>query len=388
VKRVRVGDVLTLKRRLVSINPMDEYRLIGVYSFGKGIFHREPKVGSELDNYKFFTVEPGDLVLSNIQAWEGAIAYANQADTGTVGTHRFLTYAPTTGRIDTNWTRWFFLSEPGMELIRKAAPGTTTRNRTLAIDRFEALEIPLPPIDEQQRVADRLDRLQASAAELAQRSDHASDLAEALAVSATVRPDLDDEAKVLAGWRRVALREVLRPSTNQVHVEPANHYPIAGIYSFGRGLIDRGKISGTDTAYSELTILSVGNIVVSKLNGWEGAVAVVSPHFNGFYVSPEYPVFKADEECLLPTFFHGVARSPWFWKALNSTAKGSMVRRRRITGAGFLGTPIWLPPLNEQIRAAAELHAIDRASRARQNARVRVGALLPAALNEAFADLS
>lgn len=160
VEQVRVGDVLALRRREVAVDPMSEYQLIGIYSFGKGIFHREPKLGAELGNYRFFAIERGDLVLSNIQAWEGAIGLATQSEAGKVGTHRFLSYVPIVDRIDTNWARWFFLSEPGMTLIRQAAPGTTIRNRTLAIDRFEALEIPLPPIDEQRVVADRLDRLQ------------------------------------------------------------------------------------------------------------------------------------------------------------------------------------------------------------------------------------
>jgi type I restriction enzyme S subunit len=160
--RVRVGEVLSLRRRAVTIDPLVEYTLIGVYSFGKGIFHRDSLPGAQLGDYRFFSVESGDLVLSNIQAWEGAIALARGSETGTVGTHRFLTYVPRDGRIDTAWARWFFLSEHGMDLIRRAAPGTTVRNRTLAIDRFEALEIPLPPIDEQRRIASRLDNLSAT----------------------------------------------------------------------------------------------------------------------------------------------------------------------------------------------------------------------------------
>ena len=159
IERVRVGGVLALQRREVTIDPHKETTgLIGIYSFGKGIFHRSPKIGSELGDYRFFAVKPGDLVLSNIQAWEGAIAHATKVDAGTVGTHRFLTYVPIAGRIDTNWARWFLLSEPGMTLIRRAAPGSTMRNRTLSMDSFEALEIPLPPIEEQLRVAHRLDR--------------------------------------------------------------------------------------------------------------------------------------------------------------------------------------------------------------------------------------
>ncbi len=153
---VRVGDVLQLRRREVSLSPTADYTLIGVYSFGKGIFHREPKPGAELGDYRFFEIHPGDLVLSNIQAWEGAIAFATDKDAGTVGTHRFLSYVAKDDRVDTNWAKWFFLSEPGMELIRKAAPGSTTRNRTLAIERFENLQIPIPSIEDQRVAARRL----------------------------------------------------------------------------------------------------------------------------------------------------------------------------------------------------------------------------------------
>jgi type I restriction enzyme, S subunit len=169
--RVRVGDVLRLMRRQVQPEPDGDYGLIGVYSWGKGIFHRDPKKGADLGDYRFFAVEPGDLVLSNIQAWEGAIAWASNEDYGAIGTHRFLTYVPADDRIDTDWARWFFLSEPGMALIRQAAPGTTMRNRTLAIERFENLRIPLPPLEDQQRTAAALVASTRAIAALAERRD-------------------------------------------------------------------------------------------------------------------------------------------------------------------------------------------------------------------------
>ena len=80
----------------------------------------------------------------------------SDADAGTIGTHRFLSYvARDPEEIDTNWARYFFLSEAGFPLIQQAAPGSVTRNRTLAVERFEALEIPLPDIADQRRIAAR-----------------------------------------------------------------------------------------------------------------------------------------------------------------------------------------------------------------------------------------
>jgi len=160
MKRVRVGDVLEFQRRRVEISPDKEYTMIGIFSFGKGIFHRDPQLGIELGDYTFSSVLPGDLVLSNIQAWEGAIGFATEVDLGTIGTHRFLSYtAREPDILDTNWARYFFLSPVGFPLIESAAPGSVTRNRTLARERFEAIEIPLPHIDDQRRVSSHLDRV-------------------------------------------------------------------------------------------------------------------------------------------------------------------------------------------------------------------------------------
>lgn len=158
--RVRVGEVLRLERVPVEPDPTAEYVAIGVRSFGKSIFHYEPKLGDQLGSLRFFELQPDRLVVSNIKGWEGAIAVSSESDAGCLASNRFLSYVPIEQRIDVRWARWYFLSESGIELIQRASPGSADRNRTLAIDRFEALEIPLPPINEQRRVANRLDRLQ------------------------------------------------------------------------------------------------------------------------------------------------------------------------------------------------------------------------------------
>src|SRR5262249_47927633 len=110
-----------------------------------------------LGNKRVFRIEPGDLVISNVFAWEGAIAVATTAEAGRIGSHRFMTFVPRDKCVDVGWVRWFFLSEPGLSLIREASPGSAGRNRTLAIKRFENIVIPLPPIEEQRRTAARLD---------------------------------------------------------------------------------------------------------------------------------------------------------------------------------------------------------------------------------------
>jgi type I restriction enzyme S subunit len=159
IERVRVGDVLRLERIPVTPDPTREYIAIGARSFGRGLFHYEPAKGDNLGSLRFFEVRPQRLVISNIKAWEGAVAVSSDHDARCVASNRFLQYAPVDGRVNIDWVRWFFLSEPGNELLSRASPGSADRNRTLAIKRFESLVIPLPPIEEQRRAAGRINRV-------------------------------------------------------------------------------------------------------------------------------------------------------------------------------------------------------------------------------------
>lgn len=158
VERVQVGDVLKLDRTQIAPDPLTQYVAVGVRSFGRGLFHYEPTTGDKLGKLRFFDLPPGRLVISNIKAWEGAVALSGAADLGCVASNRFLIYDACGSQIDLGWARWFLLSEPGNELLQRASPGSADRNRTLAARRFEDLVIPLPSIDEQRRVADRLNR--------------------------------------------------------------------------------------------------------------------------------------------------------------------------------------------------------------------------------------
>jgi type I restriction enzyme, S subunit len=92
--RARMGDVAPLVRRPVQLAPEGVYHELGVRSFGRGLFDKPPLKGADLTWQKLFRVENGDLVFSNIKAWEGAFAVAKPQDHGKVGSHRYLTCIP------------------------------------------------------------------------------------------------------------------------------------------------------------------------------------------------------------------------------------------------------------------------------------------------------
>lgn len=195
-----------------------------------------------------------------------------------------------------------------------------------------------------------------------------------------------DEAR--RGWVKVELGDLMASRDDTEDVEPSSFYRIAGVYSFGRGLIDRGLLDGAGTSYRTLGRLHVDDVVISKLGAWEGAVAVVDREFDGFFVSSEFPTFRFTTEAILPSFFRGATRSPYFWDAINMNTRGSMARRKRITPNQFLRTPLWLPPMDEQAEAADQLALLDRIHQPLEIARTRAGVLPAAMFNEVFKALT
>lgn len=379
----RAGDVLQLHRRSVNVEPTREYEEIGVRSFGKGIFHKEPVTGAELGSKRVFRIEPGDLVLSNVFAWEGAVAMASTREAGKIGSHRFMTFTSKDERIDTAWAAWFFVSDLGLELIGKASPGSAGRNRTLAIERFENLQIPLPPIDEQCKIATRLSDLAMSSSYLDTMVRHSSKIGGAAGAAMTRRaPD------VLSGWSRYRLDELLTTSSSESRVDADALYRMAGVYSFGRGLFARADLEGSHTSYSTLNQLHSGDLVMSRLKAWEGALAVVPPEFDGYFLSPEFPTFDINREKAFPPFLGALLTSEMFWSRLKEESKGIGARKERVQAERLLQQKVELPSLDEQQRRVRIIEAATSVTRSAPDRLACIAALVPAALNQAFCGLS
>lgn len=139
-----MAEVAPIVRRKVEVDMAGQYPELGVRSFGKGVFHKPTIIGSELDWQKLYRVEKGDLVISNIKAWEGAIAVAGRADHNRVGSHRYITCVPKKDLITANFLCFYLLTDDGIEKVQEASPGSADRNRTLAMKRLENIDVPVP----------------------------------------------------------------------------------------------------------------------------------------------------------------------------------------------------------------------------------------------------
>lgn len=148
--------VAPLVRREVVIDPEASYTELGVRSFYKGTFHRRTVLGTEFTWQKMFNVEAGDLIFSNIMAWEQAIALATQGDHGCVGNHRMLTCVPDPKVMLPEFLAYYFTTDDGFDQVYAASPGTAARNRTLVAGNLEAIQVPMPSLPTQRAFVELL----------------------------------------------------------------------------------------------------------------------------------------------------------------------------------------------------------------------------------------
>lgn len=155
------SPLLQVRRRQIEISLEGAYPELGARSFGRGIFHKPTVRGESLTWQKLFQVRAGDIVISNIKAWEGALAVAGEADDGRYGSHRYLTCVPDAQCVLPDYVCFYLPSLSGLEQIGLASPGSADRNRTLAVERLEKIKVPIVPLATQHEFKKLLD-LQAS----------------------------------------------------------------------------------------------------------------------------------------------------------------------------------------------------------------------------------
>lgn len=355
---VALHEVLMTAVEPVSVSLQETYHTAGIYSFGRGLFARPPITGAETKYKTLFRIHHRQFIYSRLFAWEGALAVVPSEFDGYHVSPEFPTFEVNPDRAEPSYLAWLCRWKPLWDSLQAGTRGLGLRRQRVHPDRLLAVEIPLPTIEEQRRLAERIDSIaqRLQAAEVLRRT--AGDASSRLIGSILSQFDRSASKALLA--------EVLSPAVDMVPVELSETYHPAGIYSFGRGLFARPPISGTETKYKTFFRLHTDQLVMSRLKAWEGAITVVPPEFQGMCVSQEYPTFDMNRERAEPAYIGWLCRWDAFWKSLLAQSKGLGARRDRVHPERLLATQIPLPTLEEQRRLtpiATTMDELDKATR-------------------------
>ncbi len=369
-------EIAPLVRRPVETVPDQFYPEVGIRSFGRGVFHKEPKTGLELGEKRLFEWRAGDLLFNIVFAWEGAVAVASKEEDGKVGSHRFLTCVVDPKLADARYLFWWFTHDKGREKLLRASPGGAGRNRTLGIEKLSAIEVPLPPLDEQRSIAQRLDTVAALVAERRRAIEAAERETQALLLKTFKR--------AMDGAPMRPMSEVAPLVRRQVAIEANREYTEIGVRSFYNGIFHRRTMSGSEFSWQELFKIREGDLVFSNLMAWEKGIAVAAPHDDGTVGNHRMLTCEVNPDLATPGFLMAYFRTFEGFSSVVGHSPGTIARNKTLSSKKLPTIQVPVPSLETQ-RWFDHIEAKTREARAiRASTAQDIDALIPAMLHELF----
>jgi type I restriction enzyme S subunit len=337
------------------VDPSATYREIGLRSFGRGVFHKEPVTGRDLGDKQVFSIEPGDLVLSIVFAWEGAVAIVGETERGFIASHRFPTFRVDETAVDLSYIRWFLLSGRGLHLLNEHSPGAAGRNRTLDRQALLSERIKLPTLADQRDIARRLDAF----ATVYSCQQHLHNLsAERLRImsadavfgwntSVAMKPTgLQAIRKIPRHWEWVRNKTLLREVTERAGDDPCELLTVSHL----TGITPRSEKTEVHMflaeSFEDYKRVRPGDVAVNTMWAWMGAVGVAT--CDGI-VSPSYNVYRFRSGApVVPRYFDYLFRTPQYVVEMNRHSKGIWESRLRLYPEQFLSLRSPVPPVSEQ----------------------------------------
>lgn len=358
--------------------PGNNYPLLAVRSFGRGTFCRSPLEGDEITWQNLFQVRAGDLLFSNIKAWEGAIAIVANDDDGRYCSHRYITCVADEAQVLPAFLGYYFRTPQAVWQLAKASPGSADRNRTLSMTALKRIPVPLPSLEDQRRIVVRLDLVE----RLAQARKTAIDAMDAEA-EAMLRSAFD---RLIDGAPPRPMAEVAPLLRRPVKIDPDGVYPEIGARSFGRGTFHKPDLVGAKLTWQQLFEVRAGDILISNIKAWEGAIAVADQSDDRRFASHRYLTCVPVDGLATAPFICRYLLSKEGLAQVQSASPGSADRNRTLSQKGLMAIQVPTPSFDKQLWFD-RLQAKVREMRAvREQAARDAGALLPAMLHEIFGD--
>lgn len=156
----KISEIFERVVNPVDVDKEETYQELGIRSHGKGIFHKEPKLGAKIGNKRVFWVKENTFIVNIVFAWEQAVAKTTEKEVGLIASHRFPMYDPIENVLDLDFVLYFFLRKKGKYILELASPGGAGRNKTLGQKVFSDTEVLIPGFQEQAKIAGFLNRLE------------------------------------------------------------------------------------------------------------------------------------------------------------------------------------------------------------------------------------
>ncbi len=221
---------------------------------------------------------------------------------------------------------------------------------------ISAINIPTPPLPEQQKIASILSTW-----------DAAIDDCKAIIDNLKVR-NYGLTQKLLTGkirvkgftekWKVSAINECMSFTPRPI-IKPTENYLALGLRSHGKGVFHKTDFDPASIAMETMYEVKENDLIINITFAWEHAVAIVSKKDEGGLVSHRFPTYTFNSQNAIPEYFRHFILQKRFKFLLELISPGGAGRNRVMSKTDFLKLEIKIPDVEEQ-KAIADI--LDKAT--------------------------
>jgi type I restriction enzyme S subunit len=338
-------------------------------------------------------VEEGDFVYNRLFAWKGSFAIANTSNHNCYVSNEFPAFIIEQAKIDARYLWRYFSRESAWSEILGLSSGSTpaSRNR-LKEEKLLAMEIPLPPLEEQRRIVARIEEVAAKIEEArglrqaikkeiqALKGSYMNYIFSSLKTQGSFYCSLGEIADIRAG---VTLGRVLQGSTISI--------PYLRVANVQDGKLDLSVIKEIDILPEELKKwkLEDGDILLTEGGDWDklgrGTVwkgeIPICIHQNHIF---RLRIMQKDFDVnFLAAYISSPYGKTYFQSAAKKTTNLASINQKQLKALKIIK-----PPLEIQKEIVVQLGMlqakIDILKRHQAETSAELNALLPSILDKAF----
>lgn len=376
-RTITIDRFLTKSEDWVPVKPDENYKQITARLWGKGLTLRGEVPGSEIAAARQYCAKAGQFLISRIDARHGAFGIVPEELDGALVSNDFPCFNIDASTVLPHFFEWYSRTPEFIDLCRRASEGSTNRVR-MKEAKFLKMTVPLPSLDEQRRIVEKLDRVAALADERRNAIEAAERETQALLLKAFQR--------AIDGAPLRPMAEVAPLVRRPVEIDPDGIYPELGVRSFGRGTFHKPGLAGVEVGTKNLFSIEPGDLLFNIVFAWEGAVALAQQEDRGRVGSHRFLTCVPDREQATAEFLLFYLLTNEGLQKLGGASPGGAGRNRTLGLKKLEAIEVPVPRLEVQ----GWFNRLGARARQIQTIRARsaqeVGALIPAMLHEAFND--
>ena len=150
---VKIKEFLTRNKTTITVQDEITYQRVTIRVRNGGVIPRDEVKGTEIGTKRQFRVSAGQFILSKIDARNGAMGIIPEKLDGAIVTQDFLAYDVDTTKINPQYLVLVSTTKQFIDFCQSCSSGTTNRQR-VDEDKFLNIQIPLPPLAEQNKLVE------------------------------------------------------------------------------------------------------------------------------------------------------------------------------------------------------------------------------------------